>query len=102
MFKFTKMIIGRHERVAPKTFLAPGSIGWQALGSAIAFCSAAFLFVAARWYTRIYIVRVAGREDFLISISMVSRAEQFRWNQSSDTTKALMIAHTVITALGKL
>jgi len=75
MFKFTKMIIGRHERVAPKTFLAPGSIGWQALGSAIAF---------------------------LISISMVSRAEQFRWNQSSDTTKALMIAHTVITALGKL
>ena len=72
MSTFAKMLIVRRDGFAKKPFLAPGSIRWQALGSAIAFCSIAFLFVAARWYTRIYIVRVAGREDFLISIAMVS------------------------------
>jgi hypothetical protein len=56
---------------ATQEVLAPINIGWQVLGPATAFCCLAFLIVLARWYTRIFIVRVAGPEDFLISLAMV-------------------------------
>lgn len=51
--------------------IEPLNIGWLALGPAIAFCSIAMLIVLARWYTRLSLVRAAGKEDILISTSIV-------------------------------
>ncbi|KAK5119807.1 hypothetical protein LTR85_007133 [Meristemomyces frigidus] len=46
-------------------------IGWQALGTAIAFAVLSTCVVALRWYTRCRLVRCVGWDDYVISLSLL-------------------------------
>lgn len=52
--------------------VAPDTIGWATLSPTIALTCTAFIVVLLRLYTRKELIRHIGREDFLISLSMVS------------------------------
>ena len=49
--------------------------GRQAFGSIIAVTTLAFCAVVARLYTRIFMVKHAGPDDFVICVAMVVTAE---------------------------
>jgi hypothetical protein len=56
---------------ADHSAVAPTNIGWQALGPSLAFTVLSFLVVGIRWYTRAVLIRSVGKEDLLITLSMV-------------------------------
>lgn len=50
----------------------PTDISWPALAPALSLSIIAAILVALRWFTRVFIVRKTGVDDWLISVSMVS------------------------------
>ncbi len=56
---------------AAKDAKDPTNIGWQALAPALSLCSLAVILVAARWYTRLTIVRKVGVDDLMIACAVV-------------------------------
>jgi hypothetical protein len=75
--RYASIVPSKSSRSTPYASLSATDVGWQSLGPAVAFTTVATLIVSMRWYTRGVLLRCVGREDGIITISMV------RWSSEA-------------------